>query len=41
MKEAVCAWLAAQLKTFFSEAIRKLVQQWTKCVQKQGHYVEK
>ena len=41
VKEAVHAWLAAQPKTFFSKGIRKLVQQWTKCVEKQGDYVEK
>jgi histone-lysine N-methyltransferase SETMAR len=34
VKEAVHAWLAAQPKTLFSEGIRKLVQQWTKCVEK-------
>ena len=28
-------------ETFFSEGIRKLVQRWTKCVEKQGDYVEK
>lgn len=31
MKEAVPASLAAQLSTFFSEDVRKLVQCWTKC----------
>ena len=41
VKEAVHAWLAAQPKIFFSEAIRKLVQRWTKCVEKLGDYVEK
>jgi hypothetical protein len=41
VKEAVHAWLAAQPKTFFSEGNRKLVQRWTKCVEKQGDYVEK
>ncbi|PNF25406.1 hypothetical protein B7P43_G09167 [Cryptotermes secundus] len=41
VKEAVHAWLAAQLKTFFSESIRNLVQRWTKCVEKQGDYAEK
>lgn len=41
MKEAVHAWLAAQPKTFFSEGIKKLVQRWNKCVEKQGDYVEK
>jgi hypothetical protein len=41
VKEALHAWFAAQPKTFFSEGIRKLVQRWTKCVEKQGDYVEK
>ena len=42
MKEAVHAWLAAQPKTFFfSEGIKKLVQRWKKCIEKQGDYVEK
>jgi hypothetical protein len=41
VKEAVHAWLASQLKTFFSKSIRKLVQRRTKCVKKQGDYVEK
>ena len=41
VKEAVHAWLAAQPKTFFSEDIRKLVQRWTKCIEKQENYVKK
>ena len=42
MKEAAHAWLAAQQKTFFfSEGIKKLVQRWKKCIEKQGDYVEK
>ena len=41
LKEAVHAWLAAQPKTFFSEGIKKLVQQWKKCIEKRGDYVEK
>ena len=41
MKEAVHAWLAAQPKTFFSEGIKKIVQRWKKCIEKQGDYVEK
>ena len=41
LKEAVLAWLAAQPKTFFSEGIKKLVQQWKKCIETQGDYVEK
>jgi hypothetical protein len=34
VREAVHAWLTAQPKTFFSEGIRKLVQRWTKCIEK-------
>ena len=43
MKEAVHAWLAAQPKTlfFFPEGIKKLVQWWKKCIEKQGDYVKK
>ena len=42
MKEAVHARLAAQPKTFFfSEGIKKLVQRWKRCNEKQGDYVEK
>ena len=41
MKEAVRAWLAAQPETFFSEGIKKFVQGWKKCIEKQGDYVEK
>ena len=42
VKEAAHAWLAAQPKTFFfSEGVKKLVQQWKKCVEKQRDYVEK
>ena len=41
VKEAVQAWVAAQPKAFFSEGIRKLVQRWIKCVEKQGDYVKK
>jgi len=41
LKEAVHAWLAAQPKTVFSKGIKKLVQQWKKCIEKQGDYVEK
>jgi hypothetical protein len=41
VKEVVHALLAAQLKTFFPEGMRKLVQPWTKCFEKQGDYVEK
>ena len=42
LKEAVHAWLAAQPKTFFfPEGIKKLVQRWKKCIEKQGDYIEK
>jgi hypothetical protein len=39
--EAVQNWLKATPKSFFLEGIRKLVDRWTKCVAKQGNYVEK
>jgi hypothetical protein len=39
--EAVQNWLKATPKSFFLEGIRKLVDRWTKCVAKQGDYVEK
>ena len=38
---AVQSWLKATPKSFFLESIRKLVDRWTKCVAKQGDYVEK
>jgi len=39
--EAVHSWLKAMPKSFFLEGICKLVDRWTKCVAKQGDYVEK
>jgi hypothetical protein len=39
--QAVHKWLYDQLKTFFVEAIRKLVDRCTKCTEKEGNYVEK
>jgi len=39
--EAVQSWLKATPESFFLEGIRKLVDRWTKCVAKQGDYVEK
>jgi hypothetical protein len=41
VKEVAHAWLVSQPKTFFPEGIKKLVNHWTKCVAKEGHYVEK
>jgi hypothetical protein len=38
---AVHKWLCDQPKTFFVEGIRKLVDRWTKCIEKKGDYVEK
>jgi hypothetical protein len=39
--EAVQSWLKAMPKSFFLVSIHKLVDRWTKCVAKQGDYVEK
>ena len=36
VKETVHAWLTAQPKTFFSESIRKLVQQWPSALKSKG-----
>jgi len=41
VREAVHKWLRGQPKTFFLEGIRKLVDRWTKCIEKEGDYVEK
>jgi hypothetical protein len=39
--QAVHKWLRDQPKTFFVKGIRKLVDRWTKCIEKEGDYVEK
>ena len=39
--EVVQSWLKATPKSFFLVDIRKLMDRWTKCVEKQGDYVEK
>jgi len=39
--EAAHEWLAAQLKTFFSEGIQKLLERWNNCIAKHGQYTEK
>ena len=39
--EAVHKWLRDQTKTFFFEGIRKLVDRWTKCIEKEGDCVKK
>jgi len=41
VREAVHKWLGEQPQTFFLEGIRKLVDRWTKCIEKEGDYVEK
>jgi hypothetical protein len=33
-------WLHVQLKTFFTDGIRKLVNQSKKCVERIGDYIE-
>jgi hypothetical protein len=38
---AVHKWLGDQPKTFFVEGKRKLVDRWTKCIEKEGDYVGK
>jgi hypothetical protein len=39
--QAVHKLLHDQQKTFFVEGIRKLVDRWTKCIEKEGDYIEK
>jgi hypothetical protein len=39
--QAVHKWLRDQPKTFFVEGIHKLVDRWTKCIEKEGDYVGK
>ena len=41
VREAVHKWLRDQPKPFFLEGIHKLVDHWTKCIEKEGDYVEK
>jgi hypothetical protein len=39
--QEVHKWLHEKTKTFFVEGIRKLVDRWNKCIEKEGNYVEK
>ena len=41
VREVVHKWLRDQPKTFFLEGIHKLVDRWTKCIEKERNYVEK
>jgi hypothetical protein len=40
-KEVVQEWLEAQVKTFYSAVIRRLVYCWSKWIEEQGNYMEK
>jgi len=40
IKDAAHMWLHVQLKTFFTDGIRKLVNQSKKCVERIGDYIE-
>jgi hypothetical protein len=41
VNDVVCMWLCAQLKMFFTDGIRKLVDQSIKCVETLGDYLRK
>jgi len=41
VKEAVQEWLKAQMKTFYSYGIMKIVDHWKKCIEKQGNHIAK
>jgi len=41
VKAAVHQWLRTQPKTFFADAIKKMVGRWEKCIAKQGVCIEK
>ena len=41
VREVVHKWLRDQPKTFLLEGIRKLVDRWTKYIEKEGDYIEK
>jgi histone-lysine N-methyltransferase SETMAR len=41
VKEAVTTWCASQVAAFYDEGIQKLVQQYDKCLNNDGNYVEK
>jgi hypothetical protein len=37
----VCDWPCTKPKTYYYDAVKKLVDQWAKCFEKQKDYVEK
>lgn len=41
IKKVVHEWLRQQGKEFFTTGIRKLVEQWDKCLNVGGNYIEK
>lgn len=41
VKDAVHEWLSSMPRSFFSEGVQKFVRRWTKCVERNGDYVEK
>jgi histone-lysine N-methyltransferase SETMAR len=41
VQQAVQTWLCEQLKNFFFEGMKKLVERYQKCIIVQGDYVEK
>lgn len=41
VKDAVHEWLSSMPNSFFSEGIQQLVHRWTKCLDRDGDYVEK
>ena len=40
LKATVHLWLVSQPRTLYSEGTRKTGQRWTRCIEKQGDYVE-
>jgi phage terminase large subunit-like protein len=41
VKEVVTTWFEEQPKDFFSRGIKSLQQQWAKCTELLGDYIEK
>jgi hypothetical protein len=39
VKDVVHTWLSKQLKTFFTDGMRKLMEGSNKCVEKLGNYI--
>jgi hypothetical protein len=41
IQQAVQTWIREQPKSFFFKGMKKLVEQWQKCIIVQGDYIEK